>query len=431
MRKSVSYQSSPGLDESETMIFKGPSHTEDHTYDPASDSGVIGTNEEYWAARRPSNTPPQTSIALTSTGGEDWGTIGYWVKWSHWAELKPVLETATLIARDKKYAKDTGGDIIMFGEQVAHVLPSGEGKGNYGPRCSYNIRCAGLSIGIADRRSPKNDRTPNVYITVTGDKCLERGFERCLALARDLISRAGGIIQSDMLSRVDLCLDLPGVAIDDLYAAFKEERFVRRAKSDKVERSPGVTISFGNSPIQLKIYNKRAQLMDNGDTRVIDLMIARRYNMKLPEEATRVEFELRREALKSHGINSVADYFTKRGDLLAFLCRKWIRFTSQPVDRTNTARAKTLPLWAEITEGFMQWAGQPRGESLAPLPRHDVDVVSLMKQIRGVTLAAAVERGARADTPEEFWAFLKLMLTPFLDPVYLRAEMARRSAKTA
>ena len=75
------------------------------------------------------------------------------------------------------------------------------------------------------------------------------------------------------------------------------------------------------------------------------------------------------------------------------MCRGWFRFTVDPVDRRNTTRAATLPLWLEVGEAFAAWAGQPSGEVLAPLPRGPVDVTGLFRQSYGVTKAIGRELG--------------------------------------
>ena len=104
----------------------------------------------------------------------------------------------------------------------------------------------------------------------------------------------------------------------------------------------------------------------------------------MPRQAVRVEYSLGREKLKECGIGSPDDYFRKRGALVADLSTNWIRFTESNVDRRNTTRAATLPLWLDVAEGFAAWAGQPNGEVLEPLPRGPVDVTASINQIYGL-----------------------------------------------
>ncbi len=43
--------------------------------------------------------------------------------------------------------------------------------------------------------------------------------------------------------------------------------------------------------------------------------------------AMRVEFQIRRDGLKSHGIDSVQDYFDRQNSLGRYLTTEWLRLT--------------------------------------------------------------------------------------------------------
>lgn len=120
----------------------------------------------------------------------------------------------------------------------------------------------------------------------------------------------------------------------------------------------------------------------------------------MPEAATRVEFELRREALKERGIDTVEDYYAKRADLVHYLTHDWLRLTANKVDRENKnqSKARTLPLWNKIRKAFKRWAGEPPGMSLEPLPKASANVRNLMKQGFGVVQSAARYQGKEINT---------------------------------
>jgi hypothetical protein len=192
-------------------------------------------------------------------------------------------------------------------------------------------------------------------------------------------------------------LDLPGIGMDEFAAAFHERRYVTRTKARGFHESDGVSVYLGKSPLILRIYDKVAEMARGWNPVKSLLMVMRRWGGAEPEKASRVEFELRRDALKEHGIDTPADYFAKRGDLAAYLCGEWVRFTSSAVDRDNTARAAVLPLWLAVTAGFKAWTGEPTGLPLTPLDRGQVDVRQLEKQAVGVLLTAAVLCGKARD----------------------------------
>ena len=155
-------------------------------------------------------------------------------------------------------------------------------------------------------------------------------------------------------------------------------------------------------------------------------MWAHRWHEQEPEKAIRVEFQLGREALKERGIDSPEDYFAKRGDLTAYLCNEWVRFTTGSVDRTNTSRAEVLPIWLKVADGFREWAGNPAGLSLAPLDRGQIDVRQLEKQGVGVLLTAAVLCG-KAEDLDMFLAYYKRVIVKLLPEPLFRKEVIRRS----
>jgi hypothetical protein len=254
------------------------------------------------------------------------------------------------------------------------------------------------------------------------------GADNALKYARDVITKAGGKIMVEKLSRVDLCLDLPDVPMNEFCSAYQDERYICRARGRGCHENQGVTLYWGKRPSLLRIYDKKAEIMVHADVEKIALMEKRRW-FGIPECATRVEFELGRESLKRHGIDSPDDYFTKRADLLSYLCTEWFRLTANMVDRTNTSRAEIHPLWNNITAGFLAWAGAPAGESLDPLDRRGIDVRQLLKQGVGVLITAAVLQGRGFLSQETFEDYLALEIRRVLRELNLEAEWARRLVK--
>ena len=377
-----------------------------------------------------SNTPPPTSNVGQFTGGEDWFEWCAYVEWGKaWPTLQQSLELAKTVAGDAQLRKETGGDSFMIGNEIVFLEPSGaslgkKGKGQY---MAYRLKCNGLGLQIANRESPGRT-APNVIIRADGTQCLNRGVVGCLDLGRKLICDAGGTILKEKLSRVDMCLDLPGVSIAPFAKAYDERRYICRAtKRTKVE-STGITLYLGKSPLMLRIYDKAVQLKEQPDIIKQFLMIERRWHGEAPESATRVEFQLNRGALKQRGIDSPADYLLKRGDLIHYLCQDWIRFTARAVDKTNTTRARVLPLWKKVATGFANWAGSSTGQDLSPLPTDTMDVRQLLKQAIGAVLTAAVLQGLSPQTPIHVISYVTAAFTPLLGKMRLADEVARRKA---
>jgi len=353
----------------------------DHaTQEPLSNSNMV------------SNTGGQKRQSGSWPGGEDHLDFGLKVDWKPiWPCLREQLVRSKELAADP--VPDTAqANLIPLGNFTAVVSPTGRkyGRGGAGPYYAFELECSGLTLPIADTTYPLNGRC-NVRVTAPGLACLQYGGLGCLKLARDIIRQAGGTIMGETLSRVDMRLDLPGVAIGPFWDAAREKRIVTRSKLHRSYESRSKSLQFSNRPLSLQVYDKHRQATSAQDPNMLDLVLNRCWNGTLPREATRIEFSIGRQVLTEKGIDTPDDYFRKRGDLVHYLCTKWIRFTESKVDPRNTGRARTLPLWSDVTAAFAAWAGQTSGEVLKPLPRGPVDINPFLKQGYGLLRRIAKE----------------------------------------
>jgi len=305
-------------------------------------------------------------------------------------------------AQDRKLANDTGWDVLTFGDLTLCVEPEGKrvGKGRKGQYFAFRLTETENTVQIQDRNKPNGTR-PNVMVRSNGMACLTWGGMGCLERGRNILRAMGAIIVKERLSRVDMALDLPGVDMDEFVAAFQERRYITRAKGRGFHESSGITIYLGKSPLMIRIYDKAAEMQSCRNPVKEFYMMNRRWHGVIPEKAIRVEFELGRQALKEHGIDTPDDYFRKRADLAAYLCGEWVRFTACAVDRTHTSLMAVLPLWLTVADGFKEWTGKPACLPLTPLDHGQIDVSQLEKQAVGVFLTAALTSG-KATTVQTF-----------------------------
>lgn len=358
-----------------------------------------------------SNTPPSSSKldGMDSwVGAEDWLEYCLYIQWSNWRKLRERLEKA------KEYAGMENApaelfQIPFFGGH-ATVAPSGAREGKAG--FAYRLFLDELIVLIADREEP-HKTFPSVMVRITGTACLDSGAHECYKDAERMIKALKGTIIRNTLSRVDICLDMPEVSVEEFYKPSVEKRFVCQARKVRaitpIEGEDGITLYFGKPPLQCRIYDKLAEIEGGSNPHTKLCMSFYRWGGVIPEAATRVEFELRRKAIKERGIDSVEDYFAKRADLIHYLTTKWLRFTANKVDRKNKnqSKAQTLPLWNQVRKAFKNWAGEPPGLSLAPLPKEQADVRNLIKQLLGVGQTAAGYNGKEIETVGELLAYIE------------------------
>lgn len=368
------------------------------------------------------NTPPSSSKLddfKNWIGAEDWFEVNFYVNWKNWNELKSRLDKA----KENALVKDApeGWNEIWFWGGRASLEPGGArlGKKNKGPYMAYKLAYEELNILIADRELA-HKTLPSVNVCISGCGCLYPGAATCYKKAVYMIEELGGTIIRNVISRVDLCLDLPEVPIKRFAAAFFEGRYISRSRNDNAyvpnKGTGSITLYFGSSPLQCRIYDKKAEIEQKPNpTKNLCMRLYRWQTRKMPSAATRIEFELRRETLKKRGMDSVEDYYAKRADLIDYLTHDWLRFTTDKVDRENKnqSKAKTLPLWKNVQKAFKNWTGEPPGKLLEPLPKEQADVRNLIKQAVGVCKTAAEYQGKNLKSIEDLIEYVKISTSAY------------------
>lgn len=395
------------------------------------------------AARPPGgdtcNTPPQTSHSVNSanafqpitpmTGGEDWFEWGMGIEFGpRWDELRTRLEGARNAAANSRN-QDDAGNVIMLWEKPLIVAPGGGrlGKGDKGQYMQWRFGCDGMTFLLADRPSAHRTLT-SMHARADGRACLLVGAYELWRRVQEMVTLMGGRIIWDRLSRVDLCLDMPGQPIDPFAAAHAEKRYITRAKGTGYRDGSGMTLYIGAAPPLLRIYDKLAQAKSKKDGILYNAMVYRRWGCFDPVAATRVEFELTRKSLTKRGINSIADYYAKRADLADYLCTKWVRFTECVPDATHTTRASILKEWEEVHRGFLSWTGMPSGQPLDPLPRELCNVQQLFRSMVGIALAAIARQNVNITSEGALVNYIMKNLTRELGQIDWNQRLLKKLA---
>jgi hypothetical protein len=162
------------------------------------------------------------------------------------------------------------------------------------------------------------------------------------------------------------------------------------------------------------------------DSEMLALMQTRRWGGLSGGQAIRVEFELRREKLKSLGVESVFDWFDKRGSITHYLSHDWFRMTDGEVDPQHPDRSPTLPDWVLAQDALANWSGDSLCE-LLPLPKLSINADHLLQQIIGALISYHARVGTVVDGNE---AFIHESLTALLDQIEDR-DMAVETARKA
>ena len=351
----------------------------------SSASGGFSTN------RPPDNRQSQESPdTWRSVGGEDRFEISCQVVWPRWDLFQPLLEAAKQAAE----ALAEGGDDSLAPLTIVHgwqMRSKGAraGDDHNGPVYRYQLVRGGLVLLIANRRDYSGHYC-NVRIVVGSLPLIEDDARRVWAGLVEELEGLGAEFHVSKPSRVDVCVDLPNVKVDRFVSMFDRGCFVTRARAgaghgqfDRYSwagKSTGIDIGSG---MKLRIYDKVEECKD--DPVKTAAMIAFRWGGKMPKLATRVEFQMRREQLKTMGVDTMEDWFKKRNDVCAYMVTEWFRFTAHAPNRESgkQADAPLASIWKYVQQKFAEWAGA----MMVAIKRSKVVAICLKQlhaQVRGL-----------------------------------------------
>lgn len=247
--------------------------------------------------------------------------------------------------KKKQRARKKGGLLIGLPSGRSCIFkPSGKGE-NY--RFHLQFEAYNLFIGKAARPGS----SPNVYLSIAAKALWLNGIETALSwITEDLKAIGGGSVQSIKISRVDLCADF-WVSGGLSYEFLLSHKVTRNDKGklflDKNELQT-YYVADAKSPIQLRIYNKGLEVKQGGTK----LWFLELWGRESTEDIWRIEFQVRRPALKQFGINSLDDLKNKQAGLWLHLTSEW--FSLRLPDNEKAERKTIHPLWCAVQECFTQ-----------------------------------------------------------------------------
>jgi len=267
--------------------------------------------------------------------------LGLYVAWgSDWKRRLHSLD------KKKQQARKKGGLLVGLPSGRSCIFkPGGKGE-NY--RFHLQFEAYNLFIGKAARPGS----SPNVYLSIASKTLWHNGIETALSwTTEDLKAIGGGSVQSVKVSRADLCSDywIPGGLSYEFLLSHKvthnDKNKMHLGGNNEVE-----TYYAGNekSPIQLRMYNKGLEV-NKGGTKLWFLDLWQREST---EDIWRIEFQLRRPALKQFGINSIEDLKEKHASVWRYLTSKW--FSLRIPDNEKAERKTIHPFWCAVQESFKQ-----------------------------------------------------------------------------
>lgn len=350
--------------------------------------------------------------------GLDYLTLTLWIKFGEtWAtkvadgaELRSLLDSYQLSAM----ARGEAVEVPELGNVCMHP-----GGGKIGKKyCRFKLELESAIVLIADQDG-YHGNWANVKVEISGQRCLcfrggaVEAYRHVMAWVVDVL---GAKIHKERVSRVDLCADFPNVGMDlFIYAAQNRFWTCRSRIYHPYLEDRATSLYWGTGACILRVYDKLGEMKESalrGAPAKYEHMIKKRWGGNEPNEAIRVEYQLRRDSLKNFGITDFDSLIESHGDLVRYLtgsgatlikwnnakkCKvkqenaRWFRFLTVKPNHKHPEKNKTLPLWEMVQEVFTSEFLHP--EPLVSIIPDNANIETLLKQSFGVLETAASNRG--------------------------------------
>jgi hypothetical protein len=193
---------------------------------------------------------------------------------------------------------------------------------------------------------------PSVMIDIHSETLWIQGAVEAIDRILALLKSVGAQPSSIKLSRVDLCLDLLVQA--PLWSVALREHIVSRARkiSTNEDRRQFTGFAIGRAgPLIARMYDKDLEIRTvSKKTWLYDI-----WNLEeVPENfrVMRIEFQLRREAGKELGLDSVWDFTNHPRNLWAYCTQCWLKFTDNPFTDWRARAFFDCALGREFSNNF-------------------------------------------------------------------------------
>ena len=175
----------------------------------------------------------------------------------------------------------------------------------------------------------------------------------------EIISALGGEIIDGWFKRIDVCLDIAHkLLMRILLSSFREGRYIT---SSRTRIPPRLTcFEIASKGIRLRVYDKLAEMQTHKHNNAYRAAMLRRWGGVVPQHATRVEYQLRKEWLYALNLHTVPRVLARLHEVVAACTadgpRSFFRMTKKYPDAKNGnhSHAKTDPVWEWIISAMRE-----------------------------------------------------------------------------
>jgi len=352
--------------------------------------------------------------------GVDTLAVGFNVK-----EFLLTTEEWKMLADAKYQAQgtmfDSGGTPVTLRGQKFSVNPRG-GRGY-----EFVLVNDDLRIQLAER-ADSGRVYPEIHITWRSQYLWRYGWQGVYTYVRNWVY-AWADVTSEKVSRADLCIDLnlslPEVSLkggEVVTYARKNEEFSIQHHFDGLDETG---YSFGKGDLKCRIYDKLIEIEHSQKAWFQELW--RKAGRDGSSPVTRVEFQARRDFLKTMQIETVEDLEMQLADLWKYFTN-WVSLRDQSSD-SNRRRWPVKPFWAVVC-GAVSSFGAVTGVVRIAQRRPRMDSLARMGRGCLVTLAALVQTNTGGSAQAAI-GFIQDQTREWLVDGDFQQEVTRRAGKLA
>lgn len=320
------------------------------------------------------------------------------------------FESLAIQKHQSKCAKVRSPKVIKLGCESFLLASHGTGSGY-----PFLIENDTFSIQLGEFNKP------NFFVTFRSIALWHHGafnlHQRFLAWAQSVGYTP---YKAETLSRVDFTFDYLLTAID-----FDADNFVTVAEKDNQYRKDRVvqTFNFGAGDTRLRIYNKCDEIKEtSAKTWFYDIW-------GIDHDVWRIEWQIRKDRLRSIGIKSFEDLKERQGDLLRVLVKDHTSLRIK-ADDSNRSRWSTHPLWLDLIERVNAMEGLGVVRELDHLnlleERFTRIAISVYGYLKRVAAIDALYTGVEKSYVDEAFTHLQNKIMEIHDPLTWQTDVNRR-----
>ena len=203
----------------------------------------------------------------------------------------------------------------------------------------------------------------------------------------DWLDELGFNVSKEIISRVDLQI-LVARPFEDFAIDIACRHVVKRSVDSCLHQSGSSYTSYAaGSDIRANFYDKKRQLLDEQDEVGLRMIAEYCCNGVIPDDLTRIEFQVKRSALRVLKINDISDLKASEASLVDYLTFDWFRIIDGPKKKGHTREQGLSSAWQEVRDLFKRYF--PGGDNPREIGRHS-DKVKDLKCTADMLVAQAV-----------------------------------------